>query len=90
MLISLLGVGRSGVRSSYDLSRELGVNQRAIGFMVSNLRQQGYLIGSVHGEGYFLINTQEELDSTINHIARRKAGIDRTIKALTGAWEMVA
>lgn len=69
------------------LARKLGVPQRTIGFMVSRLRQHGFLVGSIHGEGYYLIQTEDELDDTIRHIEKRKAGIDRTLNALRTAFE---
>jgi biotin operon repressor len=86
-LLSKLEPGAERVKSSYVLARETGVAQRAIGFMVNRLRREGHLIGSIHGEGYYLIATEDELDSTIAHIEARKVGIDQTIEALEDAWE---
>ena len=85
-LLRFLRNGKAGIRSSYELASCMGVGQKTIGFKVSSLRKKGYLIGSVHGEGYYFISSQDELDETVAHIERRKAGIDRTISALNGAW----
>ena len=85
-LTDTLGRGRDNVTSSYTIATRLGVPQQTIGFMVNDLRKQGHLIESVYGEGYYLIETAEELADTIRHIEQRKAGIDRTIRALEGAW----
>lgn len=85
-LLSLLRLGKGKVRSSHELSRLIGEPQKSIGFAVSALRQEGHAIGSVHGEGYYLIETVEELEETIAHISKRKAGIDRTIAALRSGF----
>lgn len=81
-LLGLLKGGRRNVRSSYDLARHVGISQRSVGFSVNRLRRRGHPIGSVHGEGYYLIETEAELAATIDHIERRKRGIDQTIAAL--------
>lgn len=77
-----LDYGRAHLRSSYDLARRAGIPQRSIGFAVNELRRQGVLVGSVHGEGYYLIETAAELAETLEHIERRKRGIDLTLAAL--------
>lgn len=84
--VAFLKRGKANVKSSYELAYLTDIPQREIGFVVSDLRKQGYLIGSVHGQGYYLIETEEELEHTIGHISKRKAGIDATIKALEESW----
>lgn len=81
-LVTLLPGGSGSPMSSYEVAAAMGVPQRSVGFMVSRLRKLGYPIGSVHGEGYYLIETREELEATIDHIERRKRGIDQTVDAL--------
>ena len=78
----VLPYGRAHRRSSYDLARSAGIPQRSVGFAVNRLRRQGILVGSVHGEGYYLIETASELAETLEHIERRKRGIDLTLAAL--------
>ncbi len=85
-LLRHLRRGRLQVRSSHSLARLIGVHQRSVGFIVSGLRREGVLVGSVHGEGYYIIQTQEELDETMGHIAARKRGIDMTLDAISSAW----
>lgn len=85
-LLKLLRKGARRIRSSYELADILGVSQRNIGFMVSRLRKDGNPIGSIHGLGYYIISTEEELAATVEHIERRKKGIDQTIKNLTEAY----
>lgn len=89
IMIELLRHGRNNVRSSYALAEELGVPQRTVGFAVNRLRKAGHLIGSVHGEGYYLIDTPEELAETIEHIEKRKAGIDATVASLRASFRKV-
>jgi biotin operon repressor len=81
-VLKTLRKGAKSVTSSYDISERTGVPQRSVGFVVSRLRKQGKPIGSIHGEGYFIIRNQQELEDTVAHIAKRKAGIDQTIKSL--------
>lgn len=85
-LLKLLKPGKRSVMSSYELARRIGVNQRAVGFMVSDLRLGGEPVGSVHGEGYYIIESPDELAETIEHIERRKRGIDRTVQALISGF----
>lgn len=85
-LLKLLRRGARRIRSSYELADILGVSQRHIGFMVSRLRKSGHAIGSVHGLGYYIISNDAELAATVEHIQRRKKGIDETIKNLTEAY----
>lgn len=85
-LLGELGWGMASVRPSHEIAESLGVNQRAIGFIVGRLRKAGCPIGSVHGSGYYLIQTDEELEDTISHIEARKRGIDATINALREAY----
>ena len=56
-LLSILLPGRDGILDSYSLAACLGVNQRAIGSLVNELRQRGHLVGSAHGRGYYLIQS---------------------------------
>jgi hypothetical protein len=84
--IASLGLGRDACRSSYSISRQIGTPQRSIGFIANAARRGGHLVGSVHGEGYYLIETRDEFDATISHIAGRVAGIQRTIGCLEDSW----
>jgi hypothetical protein len=82
--IASLGLGRDACRSSYSISRQIGTPQRSIGFIANAARRGGHLVGSVHGEGYYLIETRDEFDATISHIAGRVAGIQRTSRMPRG------
>jgi len=81
-LLKHLKRGSQNVTSSYALADTLAIPQKSIGFVVNRLRRQGHPVGSIHGEGYYLIKTEAELEATVAHIAKRKIGIDQTIKAL--------
>lgn len=86
-ILEQLGQGLRNIRSSYDLARDTGVQQRQVGFAVNRLRREGHLIGSKASHGYYLIETQEEVASTCAHIESRKAGIDKTLDSLWSAWQ---
>lgn len=86
-LLAHLRLGKSGVRSSHELSVLAGIRQRSVGFVVSDLRRGGTLVGSAHGEGYYLISNERELHDTMDHIEARKRGIDMTLDALRNAWD---
>ncbi|MCW2962729.1 MAG: hypothetical protein JWM90_3116 [Thermoleophilia bacterium] len=83
----MLGYGKENVISSYDLAQDLDMNQRAIGFMVRQMRLDGIPVGSIPGKGYYLIETREELEETKAHILHRHKGLNETVKALDWGFD---
>jgi hypothetical protein len=79
--------GRANAIGSDELARIAGIRQIQVPLFVRELRRNGVLVGSAHRGGYYLIQTEEELESTLDHILSRIQGHLQTERDLRSAWE---
>jgi len=83
LLMSLLKPGRENVTPSKDLIGPLGFRfQTDLGALVNIARAKGYPIGSLHARGYFIMVDLGDLDATVEHLRKRRRGINVTIARL--------
>jgi len=90
-LVEALNEGQDDALTSAELTRRLGREEddatnpdlrRAVRTLI---KDHGWPIGSCNG-GYYLIETNDELQSTLEDLRRRKRSIQDRIKELRAAW----
>lgn len=82
-LMSMLRPGRENVTPSQELMPAFGMKvQTDLGSLVGVAREKGYPIGSIHAKGYFIMQDEEDLAVTVEHLIKRRNGIDITIARL--------
>ena len=70
-------------------ARLLDVNPRIIRLLVQELRDDGYPICSTPYDGYWMAQTTEEVDLTINILARQVKTLQDTMHALENSKEQI-
>jgi len=72
-LVTLLSrhIGKGNGIGVKDIARQIGVNERHVRTMVSDLRNEGLAVCGTPRHGYYIAATPEELEETCTFLRRR-------------------
>jgi len=72
-LVTLLSrhIGKGNGIGVKDIARQIGVNERHVRTMVSDLRDEGLAVCGTPRHGYYIAATPEELEETCTFLRRR-------------------
>ena len=72
-LVTLLSrhIGKGNGIGVKDIARQIGVNERHVRTMVSDLRDEGLAVCGTPRHGYYIAATPEELEETCAFLRRR-------------------
>jgi hypothetical protein len=91
-LINVLNDGKVNARHASELEVALNMDvghtqEPTRGLIREAVIENEFPIGSIPRTGYFLINTEEEYQETIDDLKARAQGLQRRIEAITRGWE---